>query len=35
MILLKIINENAHDLFISDKIRYNQVAKNFTNKFTK
>jgi ubiquitin-protein ligase len=29
------LNGNAHDLFTRDKIRYNQVAKSFTNKFAK
>jgi len=29
------LNGNAHDLFVRDKVRYNQVAKSFTNKFAK
>lgn len=29
------LNQNANDLYIRDKIRYNQVAKSFTNKFAK
>ena len=29
------LNQNAHDLFVRDKDRYNQVAKSFTNKFAK
>lgn len=29
------LNSNAHDLYLRDKVKYNQVAKSFTNKFAK
>lgn len=29
------LNDNANDLFNRDEVRYNQVAKSFTNKFAK
>jgi ubiquitin-protein ligase len=29
------LNSNANDLFTRDQIKYNQVAKSFTNKFAK
>ena len=29
------LNGNAHDLYLRDKVRYNQLAKSFTNKFAK
>ena len=29
------LNSNARDLYEKDKVRYNQVAKSFTNKFAK